>query len=255
MGPLAGSCAGKVVVVVGGTRGIGRACCLDLARAGASVVVTGRSQQNAEEVVRAVEDAGGEASVGIHDIADVDATTSVMDDVQGRHGRLDAVVANAGMNPYFVRPEKLTPQEWDASLGVNLRGAFFAVQAAARHMLAAGRGTVVTMSSVTAQRGTLRGLPYVAAKGGLDAMTRTLAVEWADRGVRVNAVAPGYIETEMTEGLRHHEGLRDMVLRKVPAARFGLAEEVAALVTFLVSDASAYMTGQVLNVDGGYAVS
>jgi NAD(P)-dependent dehydrogenase (short-subunit alcohol dehydrogenase family) len=249
------SCAGKVVVVLGGTRGIGRACCLDLARARATVVVTGRSRESADEVVHAVQRNGGEASAGIHDIADVEATASVVDEAQARHGRLDAVVANAGMNPYFVRPEKVTPHEWDASLGVNLRGVFFAVQAAARHMLAAGSGAVVTMSSVTAQRGTLRGLPYVAAKGGVDAMTRTLAVEWADRGVRVNGVAPGYIETDMTEGLRQHDGLREMVLRKVPAARFGTAEEVATLVTFLVSDASAYMTGQMLNVDGGYAVS
>jgi NAD(P)-dependent dehydrogenase (short-subunit alcohol dehydrogenase family) len=122
-------------------------------------------------------------------------------------------------------------------------------------MLAAGGGSVVTMSSVTAQRGTLRGLPYVAAKGGVDAMTRTLAVEWADRGMRVNAVAPGYVETDMTEGLRHHESLREMVLRKVPAGRFGTAEEIAALVTFLVSDVSAYITGQILTADGGFAVS
>jgi NAD(P)-dependent dehydrogenase (short-subunit alcohol dehydrogenase family) len=255
MGPVVGACAGKVVLVVGGTRGIGRACCLDLARAGATVVVSGRSEKNAEEVAQAARDAGAEAGVAIHDISDVDATTAVFDEVHRRYGRIDALVANAGMNPYFIRAEKLTPEEWDDSLAVNLRGLFFAIQAAGKHMLAAGRGSIVTMSSVTAQRGTLRGLPYVAAKGGVDAMTRTLAVEWADRGVRVNGVAPGYIETDMTEGIRHHEGLRDMVLRKVPAARFGAAHEVAALVTFLVSDAAAYMTGQVVSVDGGYVVS
>lgn len=255
MGPVAGSCAGKVVLVVGGTRGIGRACCLDLARAGATVVVSGRSEKNAEEVAQAARDTGAEADVAIHDVSDVDATTAVFDKVHRRYGRIDALVANAGMNPYFIRAEKLTPEEWDDSMAVNLRGLFFAIQAAGKHMLAAGRGSIVTMSSVTAQRGTLRGLPYVAAKGGVDAMTRTLAVEWADRGVRVNGVAPGYIETDMTEGIRHHEGLRDMVLRKVPAARFGAANEVAALVTFLVSDAAAYMTGQVVSVDGGYVVS
>lgn len=255
MGPLTASCAGKVVVVVGGTRGIGRACCLDLARAGATVVVTGRSRKNAEAVVRDVQAAGGEASVAVHDVADVSATGRTIDEVHDRHGRLDGLVANAGMNPYFLRPEKLTTEEWDASMSVNLRGVFFVVQAAARHMIEDGGGSVVTMSSVTAQRGTLRGLPYVAAKGGVDSLTRTLAVEWADRGIRVNGVAPGYIETDMTEGLRRHEGLRDMVLRKVPAGRFGTADEVAALVTFLVSDASAYMTGQVLTVDGGFAVS
>jgi NAD(P)-dependent dehydrogenase (short-subunit alcohol dehydrogenase family) len=242
-------------MVLGGTRGIGRACCLDLARAGATVVVTGRSRVNADAVVRDVQADGGDATVAVHDISDVYATAHAIDEAHAVHGRLDGLVANAGMNPYFVRPEKVTPEEWDASMGVNLRGLFFAVQAAARHMLAARGGSVVTMSSVTAQRGTLRGLPYVAAKGGVDAMTRTLAVEWADRGVRVNGVAPGYIETDMTESLRQHDGLREMVLRKVPAGRFGTADEIAPLVTFLVSDASAYMTGQVLTADGGFAVS
>ncbi|WP_175527116.1 SDR family NAD(P)-dependent oxidoreductase [Blastococcus tunisiensis] len=252
---MTGSCAGKVVLVAGGTRGIGRACCLNLARAGATVVVSGRSEKNADEVVQAVSDLGGVASTAIHDISDVDATAAVVDDVHGKYGRIDALVANAGMNPYFIRAEKLTTEEWDDSLAVNLRGLFFAIQAAGKHMLAAGRGSIVTMSSVTAQRGTLRGLPYVAAKGGLDAMTRTLAVEWADRGVRVNGVAPGYIETDLTEGMRQNDSLRDMVLRKVPAARFGTPDEVAALATFLVSDAAAYMSGQVVTVDGGYVVS
>lgn len=255
MGPLTASCAGKVVMVLGGARGIGRACCLDLARAGATVVVTGRSAENAHAVVRDVRAGGGEATAAVHDVSDVDATARTIDQAYAVHGRLDGLVANAGMNPYFVRPEKVTTEEWDTSMGVNLRGVFFAVQAAARHMLATGGGSVVTMSSVTAQRGTLRGLPYVAAKGGVDAMTRTLAVEWADRGMRVNAVAPGYVETDLTEGLRHHESLREMLLRKVPAGRFGTAEEIAALVTFLVSDASAYITGQVLTADGGFAVA
>lgn len=246
---------GKVALVVGGTRGIGRACCLQLARAGAIVVVSGRSEENAQDVARALGEMGAEASIAVHDVSDVDATSAVIDEVNERYGRIDALVANAGMNPYFLRAEKLTPEVWDTSMGVNLRGLFFAVQAAGRHMLDAGGGSIVTMSSVTAQRGTLRGLPYVAAKGGLEAMTRTLAVEWADRGVRVNGVAPGYIETDLTEGLRQHEGLRTMLLSKVPAARFGATEEVAALVAFLVSDASAYMTGQVLNVDGGFGIA
>lgn len=255
MGSITETCTGKVVLVVGGTRGIGRACCLGLARAGATVVVSGRSEENAKAVARAAQELGVEASTAIHDVSDEEATAAVVDEVYERYGRLDALVANAGMNPYFLRAEDLTPEVWDISMGVNLRGLFFAVQAAGRHMLEAGSGSIVIMSSVTAQRGTPRGLPYVAAKGGLDAMTRTLAVEWAERGVRVNGVAPGYIETDLTEGMRQHEGLRAALLGKVPAARFGEAGDVAALVTFLVSDVSSYMTGQVVTVDGGLGIA
>lgn len=248
-------CTGKVALIVGGTRGIGRATALMLAVAGATVVVTGRSQDNAEKVAGMARERGAQALALSFDVSDPAACERAVVDVVEGFGAVDILVANAGINPYFTRAEHLTPQIWDEILDVNLRGLFFAVQAAGKRMLAAGSGSIVAVSSVTATKGTKRGLPYTASKGAIDAMTRTLAVEWADRGVRVNAVAPGYVETDLTAGMRANDSLRQMILDKVPLSRFGTAEEIAALIVFLASDAASYITGQVVFADGGMQAS
>ena len=251
---MGGRCAEKVAVVIGGTRGIGRATCLALADEGATVVVTGRSREDATLVAKAVEKRGTEGYPLPFDVADLTASGPAIDAIAERYGRIDILVPNAGINPYFERAERLTPEMWDEVMATNLRGIFFAMQAAAVHMLAQRAGSIVIVSSVTTSRGTLRGLPYVASKGGLDAMVRTLAVEWADRSVRVNAVAPGYIETDLTQSMRRHDGLRSMILDKTPMSRFGTASETADLIVFLASDAASYITGQVVAVDGGFIV-
>lgn len=247
------NCNGKVAIVIGGTRGIGKEAAFSLAKSGAKVIITGRSQTNIDLVVSEAKDLGLNISSYAFDVADVDETKKVIDKVVEENGKLDILVANAGINPMYKRAENVTPEEWDMLMSVNLRGLFFAIQSAGKHMLKQGNGSIVSISSVTAVVGTPRGLPYVATKGGMDSMTRTLAVEWANRGVRVNAVAPGYIETDLTEGIRENKSINEMMTKKMPLGRFGKSEEIANMILFLSSDASSYITGQTYIVDGGFS--
>jgi 3-oxoacyl-[acyl-carrier protein] reductase len=242
-------------VVLGGTRGIGRAIAQALAAEAATVVLSGRDGVRADGVAEDIRRDGGSAESVAIDLTDLEGTRATLDGIVARLGHLDVLVANAGVNPWFTRAEELTAEAWDEGFAVNLRGTFFAIQAAGRHMLRQGSGTIVSVSSATVAVGTPRGLPYTATKGGLDAMTRGLAVEWADRGVRVNGIAPGYVETDLTEGLRNHDSLARSILDKVPLRRFATVEEIAGLVVYLASDEASYVIGQTYYVDGGMAVA
>lgn len=243
---------GKVAVVTGGSRGIGRAIALALGGAGARVAITCTQQrQAAEEVAATLKDTGGEGRVYQFDIADFEATAQAFDRIGSDFGGLDVLVSNAGVtrDQLLVR---MKPAEWDIVLQTNLSGTFNCNRAAARTMLRQRSGRIINITSVAGLTGNPGQTNYAASKAGIVGFTKALAKELAPRNVTVNAVAPGFIDTDMTQALP--EGQRQAVLQQIPAARFGTPEDVAACVLFLSSEGAQYITGEVIRVSGGLAI-
>ncbi|MEO7131647.1 MAG: SDR family oxidoreductase [Dermatophilaceae bacterium] len=244
--------AGQVAVVTGGGSGIGRAIAVRYAAGGGDVVVLGRRQEPLEETARMIESFGVQAGIASCDVRDAAALTAAIDGVVADHGRIDAMVNNAAGN--FICPaEDLSPGGWRAVVDIVLNGTFYGTSAAGRHMLQAGRGSILNVIASYAWHGHPGTVHSAAAKGGVLAMTRTLASEWGARGVRVNCVSPGPTETEGAgAALWPTDEDRRRVLASVPAARFTTPEEVAESATFLLDPKRAgYITGDVLSVDGG----
>ncbi len=241
---------GRVCLVTGGGRGIGAAIARGLASEGARVAVSARSRDQCEEVAAEIAAAGGEAIALPFDVSDADAATEAVATVVDRLGSLDAVVNSAGISPVYQRAEAHDLQAFRQIIDVNLTGAFIVTRAAAPHLLASG-GAVLNVASVLAVRGAKRLAGYSASKGGLLGLTRSLAREWADRGVRVNALGPGYVETEMTSGLRNSERLLQEILDITPMLRLATVDEMVGPALFLLSDEASYVTGTILLVDGG----
>ena len=241
--------SGKVAFVTGASRGIGRATALRLAQDGAKVALNFASNvAKAEEVKREIEAAGSEALLLQGDVSKLEVVTRLVGQTVDAWGRLDILVNNAGIARDNLLL-KMSEDDFDKVIATNLKGVFNCTKAVTKIMMKQRGGRIVNMSSVVALRGNVSQANYAAAKAGIIGLTKTAARELASRGVTVNAVAPGFIDTDMTAALS--EKVKEVLLKEIPAGRMGTPEDVANAVAFLVSDQAAYITGQVLSVNGG----
>ena len=238
----------KVALVTGGGQGIGRVIGDNLAKSGAHVVLGDINLENAEKSAKAILANGGSASATLLDVADPENVKEAFDSIVKKFKPLDILVNNAGITKdgLFVRMKE---DDWDRVLAVNLKGSFLCGQQAAKQMMKQRQGTIVNIASIVGVMGNAGQANYSASKAGLIGLTKTMARELAPRNITVNAVAPGFIDTEMTRVL--DEKIKDKLIEQIPLSRLGLPEDIANSVAFLVSSRSSYITGQVLNINGG----
>jgi 3-oxoacyl-[acyl-carrier protein] reductase len=239
---------GRVSIVTGASQGIGETIARELAAEGAAVVLADVQMDKLESVVRSIVEAGGRAEAHQVDVADTSAVERTVAAVAAAHGRIDHLVNNAGITRDGLLM-RMKEEDWDAVLRVNLKGTFNFSKAVLRAMIAARYGRIVNIASVAGLMGNAGQANYAASKAGVIALARSLAREVGSRGITVNAVAPGFIATAMTDALP--EDVRKAYLELIPLKKFGLPKDVASAVKFLLSDDAAYITGQVVSVNGG----
>jgi len=242
--------AGQVALVTGASRGIGAALAKGLAAAGAEVIVAARSREALSTVAEEIRAAGGLASPELVDVAD-SASVDALFDRLARDGRVPNILINNAGTEQVAPALEVTDALWDRILGVNLKGAFNVARAFAR-TLDGEVGAIVNLCSLSSEVGIPTAVPYTASKSGLAGMTRALAVEWAPLGIRVNGLGPGYFRTEMTEPFFAAEDWQQSMLARIPQRRFGELDDLVGAAVFLCAPAAAYVTGQILYVDGGY---
>ncbi len=240
--------SGKVSLVTGASQGIGEAIAVALAQAGAEVVLLDIQKDKLEEVTERIHQDGGKAAAYEVDVSQFDGVAEVIDTVIKNHGKVDHLVNNAGITRDNLLM-RMKEEEWDAVISVNLKGIFNLSKAVIRPMMSNRYGRIVNISSVVGMMGNAGQTNYSASKAGLIGFTKSLAREVASRGVTVNAVAPGYIATAMTESLP--DAVKEAFMNVIPLKRFGTAEDVAQAVAFLCSDKAGYITGQIIQVNGG----
>jgi 3-oxoacyl-[acyl-carrier protein] reductase len=245
------SLRGQVAIVTGASRGIGRAIALELAKLGANVVVNYASSSNAaEELVDTITKAGGKAIALQADVSQADQVEALVNTAMEKLNRVDILVNNAGITRDTLLL-RMKPEDWQAVIDLNLTGVFLCTRAVSKIMLKQRSGRIINITSVAGQMGNPGQANYSAAKAGVIGFTKTIAKEFASRGITVNAVAPGFIATDMTSNINAEE-----ILKYIPLGRYGQPEEVAGMVRFLAADsAAAYITGQVFNVDGGMVMA
>ena len=241
--------AGKVALITGANTGLGQAIAVALAEAGADVALAGRSPP--DETVRQIERAGRRALAITADFGSIEPVQRVVAETVAGLGRLDILVNNAGIIRRADSVE-FSEADWDAVVDTNLKTVFFLTQAAARHMLAGGGGKVINIASLLSFQGGIRVPAYTAAKSGLAGLTKILANEWAAKGINVNAIAPGYFETNNTEALRADSDRSRSILERIPAGRWGRPGDIGGAAVFLASGAADYVHGVTLPVDGGW---
>jgi 3-oxoacyl-[acyl-carrier protein] reductase len=238
----------KVALVTGASQGIGRDTALALAEAGAKVAVAARNEEKLASLVTEIETAGGTAFAIKMDVADAEQVKTGFKQVVEKFGRLDILVNNAAITRDGLAM-RMKPDDWEAVLKTNLTGAHLCIQQALATMMRARTGRIINISSIVAQSGNAGQANYVAAKAGLIGLTKAIAIEIASRNITVNAVAPGFIETPMTDVLP--DKVKEELKTRIPLGRMGSPREIAAAIVFLASDEAAYITGHVLNVNGG----
>ena len=239
---------GKVAVVTGAARGIGRAIAEELAKSGADLALCDLKAEWLEETAEAVRAIGRKVDCFSVDVSDSSAVNGTVASIIEKCGKIDVVVNNAGItkDTFMMR---MSDEDWDSVLSVNLRGTFLFTRAVSKPMMKARSGAIVNIASIIGLIGNAGQCNYAASKAGVIALTKSTAKELASRGIRINAVAPGFIETKMTEVLP--DDVREKMMGNIPMKRFGSPEDVAKVVVFLASEAASYMTGQVLTISGG----